>query len=266
MKPCYMDIDGFIINIKTKNFYEDIANDVKKRLNTSNYEVNRPLPTGKNKKVIGLMKDEQGRQVMTQFAVLRPKTYSYLIDDDNSDKKVKRTKKFAIERILKFTHCLLKNEIILNSQQIFKSEAYNVYTEEINKIALSSNDDKRLQTYDRITTCPYILLIITLMKIKQNIIQSGHIFKIIHVEYSLQVVLEQQKKNPLLNLINNQPDINKIYLHAKDPYEAKYQCLIDIREKARLSYYDDPKAFMEYSNDMSDVYKNIEEYNPGKKT
>ena len=73
------------------------------------------------------------------------------------------------------------------------------------------------------------------------------------------------KTNALLNLINNQPDIDKIYLHAKDPYETKYQYLNNKREKVGLDHFDDPKAFMEYSNDMQDVYKNIEDYNPIKK-
>ena len=73
------------------------------------------------------------------------------------------------------------------------------------------------------------------------------------------------KTNALLNLINNQLDINKIYLYAKDPYEAKYQYLINKREKVGLNHFDDHKAFIEYSNDMQDVYKNIEDYNPGKK-
>ena len=73
------------------------------------------------------------------------------------------------------------------------------------------------------------------------------------------------KTNALLNLINNQPDIDKIYLYAKDPHEAKYQYLIKKRGKVGLDHYDDPKAFMEYSNHMQDVYKNIEDYNPGKK-
>ena len=73
------------------------------------------------------------------------------------------------------------------------------------------------------------------------------------------------KTNPLLNLINNQPDIDKIYQYAKDPYEAKYQYLINKREKVGLDHFNDPKAFMEYSNDIQDVYKNIEDYNPGKK-
>ena len=68
-----------------------------------------------------------------------------------------------------------------------------------------------------------------------------------------------------MNLINIQPDIDKIYLYAKGPYETKYQYLINKREKVGLDYFDDPKAFMEYSNDMQDVYKNIEDYNPIKK-
>ena len=72
------------------------------------------------------------------------------------------------------------------------------------------------------------------------------------------------KTNTLLNLINNQPHIDKIYLHAKDPYEGKYQYLINKHEKVGLNHYDDPKAFMEYSNDMQDVYKNIEDYNSRK--
>ena len=73
------------------------------------------------------------------------------------------------------------------------------------------------------------------------------------------------KTNALFNLINNQPDIDKIYLHAKDPYEAKYQYLIKKREKVGLNHFDDHKTFIEYSNDMQDVYKHIEDYNPGKK-
>ena len=73
------------------------------------------------------------------------------------------------------------------------------------------------------------------------------------------------KTNALLNLINNQPDINKMFLYAKDPYEAKYQYFISKREKVGLDHFNYPKAFIEYSNDMQDVYKNTEDYNPGKK-
>ena len=72
------------------------------------------------------------------------------------------------------------------------------------------------------------------------------------------------KTNALLNLINNQPDIDKIYLYAKDPYEAKYQFLINKRESTGLKHFNDPKAFIEYSNDMQDVYKDIDEYNTDK--
>ena len=72
------------------------------------------------------------------------------------------------------------------------------------------------------------------------------------------------KANVLLNLIKNQSDIDKIYLYAKDPYEAKYQYLINKREGVRVKHFNDPKAFIEYSNDMRDVYKNINYYNPAK--
>ena len=158
VKLCYMDTDSFITHIKTEDFYKDIANDVEKRFNTSNYEVNRPLPTGKNKKVIGLMKDELGGKIMTEFVALRPETYSYLTDDCEEDKKAKGTKKCVIKRRLKFDDykdCLLNNQVVLKSQQRFKNERHDLYTEEINKIALSSNDGKRLQTFDRIISYPY---------------------------------------------------------------------------------------------------------------
>ena len=69
----------------------------------------------------------------------------------------------------------------------------------------------------------------------------------------------------MLNLINNEPDIDKIYLYAKDPYKAKYKLLINKRESTGLKYFNDSKGFIEYSNDMDDIYKNIEEYSPNKK-
>ena len=67
------------------------------------------------------------------------------------------------------------------------------------------------------------------------------------------------KTNALLNLINHEPDTDRIFLYAKDPYEAKYQLLINKRESTGLKYFNDSKAFIEYSNDMDDTYKNIEE-------
>ena len=75
VKLCYMNTDSFIMIIKTNNFYKGIANDVEKRFDASNYEVTRPLSTGKNKKVIGLMKDELGGKIITEFVTLKPKTY-----------------------------------------------------------------------------------------------------------------------------------------------------------------------------------------------
>ena len=91
-----MDTNSFVMNIKTNDFYKDIAHGVYNRFDTSNYGVNRPLPIGKNKKVIGLMKDELGGEIITEFIALRPKTYSYLTDNDKIDKKAKGTKKCAI--------------------------------------------------------------------------------------------------------------------------------------------------------------------------
>ena len=151
VKLCYMDTDSFIMNIKTESFYKDIANDVEKRFDTSNYEVNRPLPTGKNK-------DELGGKIITEFVTLRPKTYSYLRDDCKEDQKAKGTKKCVIKRMIKFDdykNCLLKDEVLLKSQQRFISKKRNVYTENINKIALSNNDDKRIVSSDKITSYPH---------------------------------------------------------------------------------------------------------------
>ena len=100
--------------------------------------------------MIGLMKDELGGRIMTEFVALRPKIYAYQIDDYNDDdddnklKKAKGTKKCVIKRELQFNNykdCLLNNKVVLKSQQRFKSEKHDVYTENLNKIALSSNDD-----------------------------------------------------------------------------------------------------------------------------
>ena len=73
------------------------------------------------------------------------------------------------------------------------------------------------------------------------------------------------KTNALLNLINHEPDIDKNALYTKDPYKAKYQFLINKRESTDLKYLNDSKAFIDYSNDIDDIYKNIEEYNPNEK-
>ena len=88
----YMDTDSFVVNIKTKDFYKDISQDVNKRFDTSHYTFDRPLPTGINKKVIGLMKDELGGDIITEFVALRPKAYSYITNDFIEMKKAKGTK------------------------------------------------------------------------------------------------------------------------------------------------------------------------------
>ena len=158
VKLCYVDTDSLIMNIKTKDFYKDIAQHVEERFDTSNYDVDRPLPKGKNKKVIGLMKDELGGGIITEFVALRSKTYSYMTDEFIEMKKAKGTKKCVIKKMLKFEDykkCLFDNEPMLKSQQRFKSKNHEVYTENINKIALSSNDDKRIVALDGITSYPY---------------------------------------------------------------------------------------------------------------
>ena len=158
VKLCYMDTDSFIMNIKTNDFYEGIANDVENRRDTSNYKVNRPLPMGKNKKIIGLMKDELGGKIITEFVTLRPKTYSYLTDDGKEDKKAKGTKKCIVKKMIKFNDykkCLLNDEVIFKSQQRFISKKHDGYTENINKIALSNDDDKKIVSSDKITSYPY---------------------------------------------------------------------------------------------------------------
>ena len=160
VKLCYMDTDSFVIHIITEDFYKDIAGDVEKWFDTSNYEEDdkRLLPIGKNMKEIGFFKDELGGKIMTEFVGLRAKTWAYLMDNGSENKKAKGRKKCVIKRRLMFenyTDCLFNDKIILQSQQRFKSDYRNVYTEQINNIALSSNNDKRLQAFDKTTTYPY---------------------------------------------------------------------------------------------------------------
>ena len=140
VRLCYTDTDSFVMNIKTNDFYKDISQDVNERFDTSNYTFDRPLPKGKNKKVIGSMKDELGGDIITEFVTLRPKTYSYITNDFIELKKAKGTKKCVIKKMLRFEDykkCLFSNGKVLKLQQRFKSENHSVYTENINKIALS---------------------------------------------------------------------------------------------------------------------------------
>ena len=162
-----MHTDKFIILVETEDFYKDIANDVDKWFDTSAYHKNdnRPLPKGKNKKIIGKYKDEQNGKIMladcnalaTRTVCALAKTYAFNLDDNTEKKKAKGTKKCVIKHMLRFENykeSALKNKTILRSQLIFKSEGHNMSTEEVNKIAISNNDDKRLQAFDGITTYP----------------------------------------------------------------------------------------------------------------
>ena len=113
---CYMDTDSFAVNIKTKDFYKDISQDVNKRFDTSNDTFDRPLPTGINKKVIGLMKDVLDSDIITEFVALRPKAYSYVTNNFVEKKKAKGTKKCVVNKMLRFEDykkCLFDNGKVL---------------------------------------------------------------------------------------------------------------------------------------------------------
>ena len=104
------------------------------------------------------MKDELGGEIITEFIALRPKNYSYLTDNDKIDKKAQGTKKCVIKKMIKFDDypkCLLNDKVILKSQQRFISLKQDVYTEDVNKIALSNDDEKRIVSSDKTTSYPY---------------------------------------------------------------------------------------------------------------
>ena len=159
-KLCCTDTDSFVINIFTEDFFKDINTDVEKWFDTSSYDENdkRPLQIGANIKATGMFKDELGGKIMKEFCALRAKTYTYLMNHDSKKKKAKGVKRCVKNGKLMFKNykdSLFNNKTILKLQQRFKSDRHNLYTEEVNKIALSSNDNKRLQTFDRVTTYPY---------------------------------------------------------------------------------------------------------------
>ena len=143
---CYMDTDSLIYNIETDDFYKDIAEDVKDRFDTSGYNPNWPLPVGLNKKVIGLMKDELGGEIMTEFVTLRPKMYAYKMGSAES-KKRKGIKKCIVKKMISFKDykaCLFSGETSHRSELMLRSLKHEVRTLEVNKLALSRDDDKRI--------------------------------------------------------------------------------------------------------------------------
>ena len=154
---CYMDTDSLIYNIKAKDFYADIADDIPARFDTSGYDKKdaRPLPIRLNKKVIGLMKDKLGGKIMTEFIALRPKLNSNKKLDGEEDKKCKGIKKCVVKKTLTFEdykNCLLNPKDVYRSQLMFRSTNHEVHTIEVNKVALNQDDDKRISKRDGIST------------------------------------------------------------------------------------------------------------------
>ena len=142
LKFCYMDMDPLVYNIKTEDFYEDIANDVEAKFDTSGYSKTdcRPLPIGLNRKVIELMKDELRGKIMTEFVTLRPKLYSYKKLDGSEDKKCKGIKKCIVKKTLTFEDYktyLFNDSTEYRSQLMFRSSKHEVLTIEVNKVTLN---------------------------------------------------------------------------------------------------------------------------------
>ena len=149
-----MDTDSLIYHIETEDFYKDIAEDVKDRFDTSGFNPNKPLPVGLNKKVIGLMKDELGGEIMTEFVTLRTKMYANKTGSAES-KKCKGIKKCVVKKTISFEdykNCLFSGETSYRSQLMFRSLKHKVKTLEVNKLALSRDDDDKHITVNGINS------------------------------------------------------------------------------------------------------------------
>ena len=147
-KLLFTDTDSLMYEIETEDFYKDISGDVKDRFDTSDYPENHPsgIPTGENKKVLGMMKDEAAGKIIKEFVGLRSKLYSFVMDDGGEIKKCKGIKKQVVEHSIRHEHyktCLITGKELLRKQNILRSYEHEVYTEEVNKVALSALDDKR---------------------------------------------------------------------------------------------------------------------------
>ena len=156
-KLLFTDTDSLMYEIETEDFYKDISGDVKDRFDTSDYPENHPsgIPTGINKKVLGMFKDEAMGKTIKEFVGLRAKLYSYKMDEGEESKKCKGVKKQVVEKSI--THedyktCLLTGKEQLRKMNIIRSYNHEVYTEEVNKVALSAEDDKRYILEDGIHT------------------------------------------------------------------------------------------------------------------
>ena len=156
-KLLFTDTDSLMYEIETEDFYKDISGDVKDRFDTSDYPENHPsgIPTGINKKVLGMFKDEVAGVIIIEFVGLRAKLYSFLKEDGKGSKKCKGVKKQVVENSI--THedyktCLTTGKEQYRKQNIIRSYEHEVYTEEVNKVALSAMDDKRYILGDGIHT------------------------------------------------------------------------------------------------------------------
>ena len=156
-KLLFTDTDSLMYEIQTDDFYKDISGDVKERFDTSDYPENHPsgIPTGINKKVLGMFKDEAGGKNTAEFCGVRSKLYSIKMEEGEENKKCKGVKKQVVKDYI--THedyktCLRTGKELYRKQNIIRSYEHEVYTEEVNKIALSAADDKRYILDDGIHT------------------------------------------------------------------------------------------------------------------
>ena len=158
-KLLFTDTDSLMYEIETEDFYKDISQDVHEWFDTSNYASRHPsgIEIGVNKKVIGMFKDEDGGKIITEFVGLRAKNYSFICDEEEH-KKCKGIKKNVTEKDIHhkdYKDCLLLNNKLRRKMNVFRSRGHDVFTEEINKIALSANDDKRIILEDGVHTRPH---------------------------------------------------------------------------------------------------------------
>ena len=151
------DTDSLMYEIETEDFFKDISRDVKDRFDTSDYPENHPseIPTGENKKVLGMFKDEAAGKIIKEFVGLRSKLYSFVMDEGEETKKCKGIKRNVVATSI--THedyktCLRTGKEQLRRQNILRSYQHEVYTEEVSKVALSAQDDKRYILSDGVHT------------------------------------------------------------------------------------------------------------------
>ena len=158
-KLLFTDTDSLMYIIKTKDFYKDISADVEKMFDTSYYPKEHPsgIKTGVNKKVIAMMKDECGGKQIVEFVGLRPKSYSYSMSD-SEEKKCKGVKKNVIKKEIVFQdykNCLFNEKEETRRMNLIRHRNHNLYSESLEKIALSSKGDKRIILGDKINTLAY---------------------------------------------------------------------------------------------------------------